>query len=162
MKRRRIGVATGGLLVVGALAAVPLSGYDLSRIRFDGSPPSAERVLRIEIPWRAKQIKEQFAELTPYGVTFLMPQGRWREHVTSYVDEDRLSFTAFGADANRPSECSETTTGRYRGTQAFIKTTAITPQGFTAYRTVSVVEDCQPGWAYVSWYIPEPRTDGHP
>lgn len=161
MRRWVIGVATAGVLAVGALAAVPLSGYDLSRIRIDGSPPSAEKVLQIEIPWRAKQIKEQYRELIPYGVTYLMPQGRWREHVTAYVPEDQLTFATYGPDEHAPQECG-TAAGRYRGRAPFLETAYGIEGEFTAIRSVSVVEDCQPGWAYVSWSISEPRTARRP
>jgi len=155
VRRWWIGLVVAAVLAVGALAAVPLSGYDLSRIRFDGSPPSAEKVLAIRIPWRAKQIKEKFRELTPYGVTFLMPEGRWREHVTRYVPEDRLRFAEFGAD-RRPAECTESAAGAWAGRAPFFKTSYGIPNEFTAVRSVSVVPDCQPGWALVSWTIREP------
>jgi len=158
VRRWVIGVATAGVLAVGALAAVPLSGYDLSRIRIDGSPPSAEKVLQIEIPWRAKQIREQSAELIPYGVSYLMPQSGWRKHVTSYVPDDQLAFAEYGPDEHAPQECG-TAAGSYRGRAPFFKTAYGIEGEFTAIRSVSVVENCQPGWAYVSWYLREPRTD---
>lgn len=148
-----------GTAVIAALLCAVAGCGDWSIDGDNGAHP--ERRLQVAIPRGATDISR-----TAYGtfpsVSFLMPQQDWRGYVGNYLPLDTLDHAPWQHPENVPAICTGSPAEFFAASEDFTTSHADVPDGFTAQRSVMVVEDCRPEMAYVSWSLYEPGARHRP